>query len=399
LMGIVGKLEVVNPTQEPTMPTISIRITTETRKALEGTLTRAFKAGDLELVKRVTALLGIARGEPVKLIAVGVGVSPSTVYAWLRAFLLEGVAGLRVRWRGGRPRKLTKTQRQQLAAIIEAGPEAAGFPTGCWHALLIQQVIQREFGVTYNVQYLATLLHSLGFSFQKARFVSDHLDAVARAAWLAYTFPAWRAQAEAAGRLLLFGDEASFVQWGSLSYTWARVGQQPVVKTTGRRKAYKVFGLIELFSGRLFYQGIDGRCLPRGTRGPELHRLPDHRPRADDRAAVPGPGWRTLPSRCPGQGVLRAASRPLARHPPAQLLAGLQPDRVPLAGDQAFGHPQPLLPRVHRPDRLGRGCARRLLASAGPRQGPLRALSQAHGRTRRPTPSRGGGGRLTQNVF
>jgi transposase len=241
------------------MPTVSIRITTETRKALEAALSRAFKAGDLGMVKRATALLGIARGEPVKLIALGVGVSPSTVYAWLRSFLLEGVAGLRVQWRGGRPTKLTKTQRQRLAAIIEAGPEAAGFPTGCWHALLIQQVIQRAFGVTYNVQYLATLLHSLGFSFQKARFVSDHLDEVARAAWLAYTFPAWRAQAEAAGGLLLFGDEASFAQWGSLGYTWAPVGQQPVVKTTGRRKAYKVFGLIELFSGRLFSQGIDGR--------------------------------------------------------------------------------------------------------------------------------------------
>ena len=82
---------------------------------------------------------------------------------------------------------------------------------------------------------------------------------IARAAWLAYTFPAWRARAEAAGGLLLFGDEASFAQWGSLGYTWARVGQQPVVKTTGRRRAYKIFGLIELFSGRLFYHGIDGR--------------------------------------------------------------------------------------------------------------------------------------------
>lgn len=238
---------------------VSIRITTETRKELEATLARAFRAGDLGMVKRATALLGIARGEPVAVIAAGVGVSPSTVYAWLRALLLTGVDGLRVQWRGGRPPKLTKTQRQRVAEIIEAGPEAAGFPTGCWHALLIQQVIQREFGVTYNVQYLATLLRSLGFSFQKARFVSDHLDEVARAAWLAYVFPAWRAHAEAAGGLLLFGDEASFAQWGSLGYTWARVGQQPVVKTTGRRKAYKVFGLIEFFSGRLFYRGIEGR--------------------------------------------------------------------------------------------------------------------------------------------
>lgn len=32
-----------------------------------------------------------------------------------------------------------------------------------------------------------------------------------------------------------------------------------MVKTTGKRKAYKVFGLIEFFSGRLFSQGIEGK--------------------------------------------------------------------------------------------------------------------------------------------
>lgn len=241
------------------MTGISIRSTAETRKQLEATLRRAFKAGDVALVKRVTALLGLARGEAVDAVATSVGVGRSTVYGWLRAFLLAGAAGLRVQWKGGRPAKLTPTQRQRLATIVKAGPEAAGFPTGCWHALLIQHVIWGEFGVTYNVQYLADLLHNLGFSFQKARFVSDHLDEVARAAWLAQTWPAWRQQAEAVGGLLLFGDEASFAQWGSLGYTWAPIGQQPVVKTTGRRKAYKVFGLIEFFSGRLFYEGIEGQ--------------------------------------------------------------------------------------------------------------------------------------------
>ena len=201
------------------MTEISIRATSRTRKWLETTLRSAFKAGDVALVKRVTALQGLARGETVDAVASGVGVGRSTVYGWLRAFLVEGVVGLRVRWQGGRPAKLTPTQRRRLAAIVQSGPEAAGFPTGCWHALLVQQVIWREFHVTYNVQYLSDLLHTLGFSFQKARFVSDHLDAVARAAWLAHTWPAWRARAEAASGLVLFGDEASFAQWGSLGYT------------------------------------------------------------------------------------------------------------------------------------------------------------------------------------
>src|SRR3954452_3709433 len=120
-MDIAGRLGDVKHTQEPTMSTISIRITTETCKELEATMSRAFRAGDLRMVKRVTALLGIAREEPVPLSPAGVGVSPWTVYAWLRTFLLEGVAGLRVRWRGGRPRKLTKSQRERLGGGLGGG--------------------------------------------------------------------------------------------------------------------------------------------------------------------------------------------------------------------------------------------------------------------------------------
>jgi transposase len=68
------------------------------------------------------------------------------------------------------------------------------------------------------------------------------------------TAPCPRAQA-----LLLFGDAASFPQWGTLTYTWARRGQQPKGKTCGKRKGSKVFGLMESFTGRLLYQGQEGR--------------------------------------------------------------------------------------------------------------------------------------------
>jgi hypothetical protein len=55
------------------MTPVSIRITATPRKQLETTLRQAFKAGDRSLVKRVTALLGIARGEAVEPVAGGVG--------------------------------------------------------------------------------------------------------------------------------------------------------------------------------------------------------------------------------------------------------------------------------------------------------------------------------------
>ena len=106
---------------------------------------------------------------------------------------------------------------------------------------------------------MSALLHKLGYSFQKAERISDHLDPKRRQQWREETWPSLLVEAKRVKGLILFGDEASFAQWGSLGYTWAVRGQQPLIKTTGKRKAYKVFGLIEFFSGRLFYLGLQGK--------------------------------------------------------------------------------------------------------------------------------------------
>lgn len=124
---------------------------------------------------------------------------------------------------------------------------------------MIQQLIYQRFGVFYNVFYIAQWLKNLGFSFQKAAFVSAHLDEHKRQAWRTQTWPQILRAATTKKALLLFGDEASFPQWGTLTYTWARRGQQPKVKTSGKRKGSKVFGLIDYFTGHFFYQGYDGR--------------------------------------------------------------------------------------------------------------------------------------------
>jgi transposase len=235
---------------------IRIRISPETVKELMKALQKAYKSGDSRMVKRVIALLDFSRGDPPREIASQHGVAVSTVYQWLKDLLIEGSASLKPQWRGGRGKKLTEKQRQSLRDGLQAGPQAAGYPTGCGSALLVQDLIQPEGGVLYNAHYLAEVLTGLAFSYQKARFVSAHRDEGKRFAWLTQVFPAFKRQAQAAGGVLLFGDEASFAQWGSLGYSWAVSGQQPTVATRGKRRGYKVFGLIEGFTGRLFYQGI-----------------------------------------------------------------------------------------------------------------------------------------------
>lgn len=230
-----------------------------TVKELQRRWRAAVQRGQERLIRHLSALLAVGRRTAVAQVAEEVGVSVSTVYRWVAAFAVQGWTSLVYGSSPGRPSKLTPTQKSRLRALIAAGPLAAGYPSGCWSTLLLQDLIRQEFGVLYNSHYLSTLLHNLGFSYQKARFLSDHLDADRRRAWLEQEWPTIVQQARARGALLLFGDEASFAQWGSLSYTWAPRGQQPTVLTCGKRKAYKVFGLIEYFSGRLFCQGQTAR--------------------------------------------------------------------------------------------------------------------------------------------
>jgi len=231
----------------------------ETVKRLKGELEKAYVRGDKQAVRRLSVLLMVGRRMSLASILAVWNVSAQTVYHWLDEFARYYWKSLVYRKSPGRPAGLTKTQKRELAAWIEAGPEACGYECGCWSSVLIQDLIDRKFHVFYNRFYVCELLRNLGFSYQKARFVSDHLDADARQRWMESEFPEILCQVKQLGASLFFGDEASFALWGSLSYTWGRRGRQPQVPTTGIRKGYKVFGAIEFFTGRLIYQGTEQR--------------------------------------------------------------------------------------------------------------------------------------------
>jgi transposase len=186
-------------------------------------------------------------------------VHEKTVAAWVRVFCGDGITGAPRKKPPGRPPKLTPTQKEVLAALIDEGPVKAGFSGACGRSPLIQQWIYDRCGGFYNVFSLAQLLKHLGFSYQKAAFVSAHLAEDKRHVWRTTTWPAILRLANAQKALLRFGDEAAFPQWGTLPYTWARRGQQPKIKTAGPRQGYKVVGLLDYFTGCRFAQGQAGR--------------------------------------------------------------------------------------------------------------------------------------------
>jgi transposase len=246
--------------QGVSLMSFTLQLSSFTRKPLYRRLQQAYASGALKLIRRVHVLLALAQGQSVSDVAEMLSLGEQPVRDYRNPYLCKGMASLVDTAPAGRPSQLTQTQRPQLSEWIKARPQAAGYTSGCGNTPMIQALIQRHFGVASPPPYIATLRKNLGFSSPKARFVSDHLNEAKRLEWRQSRWPKMLRQAKQRRALWLFGAEASLAQWGSLRYTWAPKGPQPEVPTSGQRKAYKVFGLIDSCSGRFFSKAHAGRC-------------------------------------------------------------------------------------------------------------------------------------------
>jgi len=232
-----------------------IALTKAVKNRLERELKTAQRLSNLRLYKISKSILMIAEDYPIQEVARVFNVTTRTVSNWLSRFLVERFSWLLgYHYRGrGRKSKLNKEQRDRLYQIIDRGPEEYGFDCGIWTSGIIAEVVFREFDVVYNPRYLSSLLKKMGLSYQKARFESDHLDEEKRREWVEVTWPKILKEAKEKKAIILFGDEVSFAQWGSLARTWAPRGKQPRIKTTGKRRGMKVFGAIGFFDGDFHY--------------------------------------------------------------------------------------------------------------------------------------------------
>lgn len=109
---------------------------------------------------------------------------------WLQWYEAVGTKGLLTGRAPGPQPKLSPEQRSELAAAVEAGPQAAGYRSGVWTGPMIGDLIARRFGVRYHNHTVPRLLHEMGFSVQRPRKRLARADAEAQAVWLREKLPA-----------------------------------------------------------------------------------------------------------------------------------------------------------------------------------------------------------------
>ena len=103
---------------------------------------------------------GMSRADAAK---VG-GMDRQTLRDWAHRFNEGGPEGLTDRPRAGRPRQLTDIQMEELAEIVETGPDPAVDGVVRWRRVDLQQVIEHRFGVVYAERTISDLLAALSFS-------------------------------------------------------------------------------------------------------------------------------------------------------------------------------------------------------------------------------------------
>jgi len=88
---------------------------------------------------------------------------------WVHRFNAEGPEGLYDRRGPGPACRLSDEQQQELAAIIEAGPDLAEHGVVRWRLRDLCAWVEKRFGVSYHEQGLSKLIKRLGFRRISAR--------------------------------------------------------------------------------------------------------------------------------------------------------------------------------------------------------------------------------------
>ena len=150
----------------------------------------AKKRKDLEARVRLRAVLLVHEGKTLEQVGQILEVARSTVQRWIERYRRRGVTGLLLRgpYRGKKPR-LSLDQKRELAMIIREGPENSGLDTGVWTALIIADLLNQRFRITYSPSQIRRVLHELGFSLQYPRQELSQADKIRQATWLEEELP------------------------------------------------------------------------------------------------------------------------------------------------------------------------------------------------------------------
>src|SRR5215212_6208614 len=120
--------------------------------------------------RRVAAVLAVATGDTVQVVARQLRVERTTVHRWVERYLAHrDPAMLADEPRLGRPRLRALTPRR-LARLLACDPQTLGYQTTTWTATLLAAHCAEHFQCRLHPRTLRRRLHELGYRWKRPRY-------------------------------------------------------------------------------------------------------------------------------------------------------------------------------------------------------------------------------------
>lgn len=135
-------------------------ITIERHMTAEGLLKRIKSLEkDVKVLQRLYFIKYRYEGVTVEDAAKRVEISKPVAYIWQERWNKEGVAGLKPKFAGGKPSKLTDNQKEQLKEILNKRDD--------WTTEEIRKLISEKFMVEYTLKQIRIILRKFGMKLAK----------------------------------------------------------------------------------------------------------------------------------------------------------------------------------------------------------------------------------------
>jgi transposase len=248
--------------------------------------------GAAQAALRKRAVQAVLDGMPQAQAARVFRVHPNAVNRWMQRYRQGGLEALAERRRGrraGEQAALTKTQQQEVIALVrDATPDELGLVGFLWTREAVAELIAQRYGVRLARTTVGAYLRAWRFSPQKPKRRALEQNPAAVRRWLEEEYPAIRSQARREGGVVLWLDEMGVRSDYAAGRSWAPVGQTPVVRRTGKRFGVNLISAISaggLLRFRLFEGSFAGpvlvdflRRLLREVAGRKVHLILDGHP-------------------------------------------------------------------------------------------------------------------------
>jgi len=209
-------------------------------------------------IRRI-AVQRVQYGERPCNVTASYGLSPKTIFRWLKKAKESGIDSLAPKPKPGRRRKLTQKEEQEVKRwIVDKDPRQYNFDFGLWTREIISNLIMDRMGIKLSVNSVGRLLKRQGLTPQKPLRRAYERDPEAVTNWLKKDYVCIRKRAKLKKAEIFWLDEAAIRSDDPLQRTWGLKGKTPVVQTSGQRQSINAISALS-HKGGFWYMVYTGR--------------------------------------------------------------------------------------------------------------------------------------------